>query len=89
MLHASSQNVVGAPRFITNPPALLEEPFCYDRTDGTPYSVVERATLSVLGVDRLEFAPTRERLVSIGFPDFEFVSREEHRRRRRQATKVS
>ena len=52
-----SQNHRG-PRFITNPPIALREPLHFDRSDPSP---VELAVLRALGVERLEFRPTRER----------------------------
>jgi hypothetical protein len=57
VLHAVSQNHRG-PRFITNPPIALREPMRFDRPDPSP---VELAVLNALGVERLEFRPTRER----------------------------
>jgi hypothetical protein len=60
LLHASSLNPLRLPRLITNPPIHLAEPMCFDRKDGA-YSPVERAVLNALGVERLEFAPTRPR----------------------------
>jgi hypothetical protein len=56
-LHATSQNVLGVARFITNPPLALREPMRFDR----PRSPVERAVLRGLGVDRLDFVPTAPR----------------------------
>lgn len=61
MLHASSQNVLRTPRFITNPPILLKEPLNLNRPDPADFSLLERATLGYLGVDRLEFRPTSSR----------------------------
>jgi len=57
ILHASSQNVLGVPRIITNPPVVLKEPFNYNRPNPGDYSLVERATLRALGVDRYDFQP--------------------------------
>lgn len=64
VLHAKAQNVLRVPRIITNPPLTLAEPMRFHRPDGD-YSLVERAVLRGLGVDRFEFTPTapRERLV--------------------------
>jgi hypothetical protein len=56
-LHATSQNVLGVARFITNPPLALREPMRFD----PPQSLVERAILRGLGVDRLDFVPTAPR----------------------------
>lgn len=64
LLHASSQNILRRPRFITNPPVRFLEPMNFNRADGS-YSPVEQAVLSALEVDHLDFAITteRERLV--------------------------
>jgi len=63
ILHAKAQNTLRVPRIITNPPLTLAEPMCLDRPDGD-YSLVERAVLRGLGVDRFAFtAAPRERLV--------------------------
>lgn len=64
-LHATSQNVLGVSRFITNPALALREPMNFSRPDAKDFSLVERAVLRALGVGRLDFAPTapRERIV--------------------------
>jgi len=41
--------VTTEPRFITNPPVALKEPFNFDRQDGSTYSLVEQKTLQALG----------------------------------------
>jgi len=61
MLHASSQNALGVPRIVTNPPVWLKEPLNFHRANPADYSLVERATLHALGVDHLDFAPTAPR----------------------------
>jgi hypothetical protein len=61
MLHAKSQNVLRRPRLITNPPVHLAEPMRFDRPDPADLSLVERAVLRGLGVDRHEFRPTAPR----------------------------
>lgn len=61
MLHASSQNVLGVPRFMTNPPVVLKEPMNLNRADPAAFSLLERATLHYLGVERLDFRPTAPR----------------------------
>jgi hypothetical protein len=61
LLHAASQNVLGVSRIITNPPLALRRPMEFDRTDPAAFSLVERAVLRGLGVDRLDFAPTAAR----------------------------
>jgi hypothetical protein len=64
-LHATSQNVLRVGRFITNPPLALLEPMNFSRPDPGDFSLVERAVLRGLGVDRLDFVPAapRERVV--------------------------
>jgi hypothetical protein len=64
MLHASSQNVLGVPRLITNPPVILKDPFNFNRPNPEDFSLLERATLHYLGVDRLDFKPTAPRKVT-------------------------
>lgn len=61
MLHASSQNVIGKPRFMTNPPVVLKEPMNLNRENPDDFSLLEQATLHYLGVDRLDFQPTGPR----------------------------
>ncbi|WP_117212010.1 hypothetical protein [Allorhizocola rhizosphaerae] len=65
ILHAKAQNVLRVPRFITNPPVHLIEPMRFDRPDPSEFSLVERAVLRGLGVDRYTFTPSgpREKLV--------------------------
>ena len=61
MLHASSQNVIKQPRFMSNPPVILKEPMNLNRDDPANFSLLERATLNYLGVDRYDFRPTADR----------------------------
>ena len=61
ILHASSQNVLGVPRIISNPPIVLKEPMNFNRPNPDDFSLLERATLHALGVDRLDFHPTAPR----------------------------
>ncbi len=61
MLHASSQNVIGKPRFMSNPPVVLKEPMQLNRANPEEFSLLERATLHYLGHDRLDFQPTAPR----------------------------
>jgi hypothetical protein len=61
VLHAKSQNHLGVPRLITNPPVHLAAPMEFDRPDPADYSPVERAVLRGLGVERLAFRPTAPR----------------------------
>jgi hypothetical protein len=65
VLHAKSQNLLGVPRLITNPPVHLREPMNFNRPDPSDFSPVELAVLRGLGVERLDFHPTtpRERVV--------------------------
>lgn len=65
ILHAKSQNILGVPRLITNPPVHLREPMNFNRSDSDDFSPVELAVLNALGVERLDFQPTvpRERVV--------------------------
>lgn len=60
-LHATSQNVLGVARIITNPPLALREPMNFHRPDASDFSLVERAVLDGLGVDRLDFVPAAPR----------------------------
>jgi hypothetical protein len=64
-LHATSQNVLGVARIITNSPLALRAPMDFARPDAADFSLVERAVLRGLGVDRLDFAPAgpREKVV--------------------------
>jgi hypothetical protein len=61
MLHASSNNHAGKVRFMTNPPVVLKEPFNLNRDDDADFSLLERATLHALGVERYNFQPTAPR----------------------------
>lgn len=49
MLHSATNNSLRNVRIITNPPVSLRAPFCFDREDPAEYSLVERATLRMLG----------------------------------------
>jgi hypothetical protein len=64
-LHASSQNVLGVARIITNPPLALRSPMNFHRPGPGGFSLVEQAVLRGLGVSRLDFTPSaaRETLV--------------------------
>jgi hypothetical protein len=48
-LHASSQNVIGVPRFMSDPPIVLKEPMNLNRENPQDFSLWERATLHYLG----------------------------------------
>ena len=61
MLHASSQNTIKQPRFMTNPPVVLKEPMNLNRENPEDFSLLERATLHYLGVERLDFQPAASR----------------------------
>jgi len=60
-LHATSQNVLGVSRIITNPPLTLREPMNFSRPGADDFSLVERAVLGALGVGRLDFVPAAPR----------------------------
>ncbi|KAI4848277.1 hypothetical protein E4T44_04029, partial [Aureobasidium sp. EXF-8845] len=49
MVHSAAPNYLREPRFITNPPVALVEPFNFDRRDESAYSLVEQKTLNALG----------------------------------------
>jgi ectoine hydroxylase-related dioxygenase (phytanoyl-CoA dioxygenase family) len=61
MLHASSQNVSGIPRFMTNPCLTLREPMNFNRPNADDFSPIELAVLRGLGVERLDFKLTQPR----------------------------
>lgn len=61
MLHASSQNVSGIPRFMTNPCIPLKDPLNLNRDNPDDFSPVELGILKALGTDRIDFKPTVER----------------------------
>ena len=61
MLHASSPNLSGKVRFISNPPIILKEPLNLNRDNPEDFSLLELATLRALGKTRLEFKPSRPR----------------------------
>ena len=61
MLHASSQNVIRQPRFMSNPPIVLKEPMNLNRENADDFSLLERATLHYLGLERLDFQPAAPR----------------------------
>lgn len=65
LLHTSSQNLSGVPRFLTNPPVSLREPLRFDRTNSDEVSPVEQIILNAFGAAHLPFAATgtREKLV--------------------------
>ncbi|EJT99134.1 hypothetical protein DACRYDRAFT_90702 [Dacryopinax primogenitus] len=59
MLHSASKNHLRIPRFITNPPVSILKPFNFNRENPDDFSLVEVKTLRALGVDKLDFKPTR------------------------------
>ena len=61
MLHASSNNHSRTVRFMTNPPVVLKEPLNFNRANADDFSLIERATLHGLRVDRYDFRPTAPR----------------------------
>jgi hypothetical protein len=60
-LHASSPNLSGRPRFMTNPPVALKDPLDFNRKNPDDFSLIERGVLLALGVDRYDFQPTGPR----------------------------
>jgi len=58
MLHAASQNVIGKPRFMSNPPVVLKDPLNFNRPNPNDHSLIERGILQALGLERLDFQPT-------------------------------
>ncbi|MDP9383378.1 MAG: hypothetical protein M3Q29_25185 [Chloroflexota bacterium] len=81
ILHAKSQNLLGVPRLITNPPVHLKEPLSFNRPDPAEYSPVELAVLRGLGVESLDFQPTapRERVIRSASPGSRGCSRKRRR----------
>jgi ectoine hydroxylase-related dioxygenase (phytanoyl-CoA dioxygenase family) len=65
MLHASSQNTLRRPRFMSNPPIVLKEPMNLNRANPAEFSLLERATLHYLGLERLDFRPRAEREAAV------------------------
>jgi hypothetical protein len=61
MLHASSNNVLGVPRFMTNPPVILKDHMNLNRENPDDFSLLEKATLHALGEERYNFQPTAPR----------------------------
>ena len=57
-LHATSQNVLGVARLITNPPLALRSPMNFGGDDPSP---AEQVVLRGLGTDRLDFVPAAPR----------------------------
>jgi hypothetical protein len=78
MLHTSSPNPSGVPRFITNPVSVLKEPMNFNRADGS-YSPVESAILRHLGCTSFEFASLTERAGRPAPPITAAGPEEEHR----------
>jgi hypothetical protein len=61
MLHASSNNILRRPRFMSNPPIVLKEPMNLNRENPEDFSLLERATLHYLGLERLDVQPQMPR----------------------------
>ena len=61
MLHASSQNALRKPRFMSNPPVVLKDPMNLNRANPADFSLLERATLHYLGLERYDFQPAAPR----------------------------
>ena len=53
MLHSASKNGRRLPRIITNPPVSLNEPFDFNRSDPSEYSLIELKTIKELGQENL------------------------------------
>jgi hypothetical protein len=82
LLHTMSQNVLRRPRFITNSTLMLAEPMRFNRPNPEEHSLVERAVLRALGVDRYDFTATgpRGRVVAELSKEHERTKAEESRR---------
>jgi hypothetical protein len=52
------------PRLITNPPVILKEPMNFNRPNPDDFSLLEKATLHYLGLERIDFHPTAPREVT-------------------------
>lgn len=65
MIHAASQNPSGRARFLTNPCHGLKHPHQLSRPNPADHNPIERAILTGLGVDKLDFQITgsRERII--------------------------
>lgn len=65
MIHASSSNPSGRPRFLTNPAHGLKQSHNFNRANVDDYNPLELAILRGLGVERLDFQITtpRERII--------------------------
>jgi hypothetical protein len=62
ILHTGSNNALRIPRFITNPPVTLKDPFRFDRERHKDFSIVEKKTLRDLGCETLPgWKPTAPR----------------------------
>jgi len=61
MPHSRSRNFIRNERFITNPEITLKAPQNFNRENPDEFSLLELKTLRELGLDRLDFKPTRER----------------------------
>lgn len=66
ILHSASLNCSERVRLITNSTVFMQEPLNFNRENPQEFSLVERAVLNALGVDRLDFKPAsaRERIQS-------------------------
>ena len=65
LLHSASRNQTRAQRIISNPVSYLKLPMNFNRENPANFSLVERAVLKGLGVEKYNFQPTgsRERIV--------------------------
>lgn len=65
LLHSASRNATRAQRIISNPVSRLQAPMNFNRADASDFSLVERAILGGLGVEKFDFVPigSREKIV--------------------------
>ncbi|KKA23677.1 Uncharacterized protein T310_2268 [Rasamsonia emersonii CBS 393.64] len=93
MLHSASKNLLRNPRIITNPPVALKEPFNYNRSDPSEYSLVEQKTLRDLGrpegLPEWKITAPRERLVPLRVKKQEEMKRKELERLAKEGVPVN
>lgn len=68
MLHRRTVNPSDRPRFIANLAIVLQEPMCFQRDQGDPYSLVELAVLAALEKASLDYQPTNPREAFVPAP---------------------
>lgn len=74
MLHTVAPNPNRKLRCISNGIVALKEPMNFNRENPADFSLLERSILRHLGVERLDFKPTRERVRT---PDYSVLPREQ------------